>query len=108
MLTIDVKTSLLCLLIIVVIILVIYGIYAVFNLVKTIKQANKVLADFEVVSKIASERSQQLDKFIDQTSKKIKSGQNIINSLPVIVSTVSKIAKVVGQQMDRKAESTKK
>ena len=102
MLTIDVKTALICLLIIAGIVLGVYLIIMVYNLTKTLKQSQKVLADFEVVSKIASERTQQLDKLIEQTQKKVKSGQGIINSIPVIVSAISKIAKVVGQQNAKK------
>jgi len=107
MLTIDVKDALLCLLIIALIVLAIYAIFAVFHLVKTLKQAQTVLDEFEVVSKIASERTKQLDKIIDQTTSKIKSGQNILNSIPIIVTAVSRIAKVVAQQNDKKAENAK-
>jgi len=108
MLTIDVKTALLSLLIIAAIVLVIYGIVAVYNLTKTLKKSQKVLDDFEIVSRIASERTQELDKFIDQTQKKIKSGQNVLNALPVIASAVAKIMKVVGQQKARNADGEKK
>ena len=92
------KATLLCILIIVIIALAIYAIYAVFNLVKTLKKTQKVLDDFEVVSAIASERSKQLDKLIEDMTKKIKSGQNIFNSLPVIFSTITKVAKAVSQK----------
>ena len=108
MLTIDVKTALLCLLIIAAIVLAVYLTVAAYNLIKTLKQSQKVLDDFEVVAKIASERTQQLDKFIAQTQKKIKSGQGIINSIPVIFSAISKIAKAVGQQNARSSEGEKK
>ena len=102
MLTIDVKTALICLLIIAGIVLGVYLIIAVYNLIKTLKQTQKVLADFEVVSKIASERTQQLDHIIEQTQKKVKSGQGILNSIPVIVSAIARIAKVFGQQTAKK------
>ena len=99
---IDTKTLLISLLIIVLIVLAIYALYAVFHLVKTLKKAQTVLEEFEVVSKIASERTQQLDKLISDTQKKIKSGQNILNSIPIIVSAVSRVAKAVGQHNDKK------
>ena len=108
MLTIDVKTALLCLLIIAAIVLAVYLIVAVYNLIKTLKQSQAVLADFEVVSKIASERTQQLDKFIEQTQKKAKSGQAFINSIPVVFSVISKIAKTAGQQSAKNNEAGKK
>jgi H+/gluconate symporter-like permease len=95
--TIDLGT-LLGLLIIAGIILAIYAIVAVNNLIKTLKKAQTVLDDFEVVAKVASKRTKELDKFIDDTAKKVKAGQNIFNSLPIIFSAIGKIAKVVGQQ----------
>ena len=108
--TIDIKVAqavLLCILIIVLIVLAIYAIYAIFNLVKTLKKSQKVLDDFEIVSHIASERTQELDKLIAQIQKRIKSGQTIFSSIPIIFSTIGKIAKVVSQQNARKAENGK-
>jgi H+/gluconate symporter-like permease len=102
MLTIDVKTALISLLIIAVIVLVIFSIVAVYNLIKTLQQSQKVLSDFEVVAKVASERTAQLDKFIDAAQKKIKSGQNIFNSVPIIVAAVGQIAKVISQSQKKK------
>ena len=108
MLTIDVKTMLICLLIIAAIVLVIYAIVAVYHLTETLKRSQKVLDEFEIVSRIASERTQQLDKVIDQTSKKIKSGQGVLNAIPVIVAAISNIAKAVGQKSARKTDAEKK
>ena len=95
---------LLGLLIIAGIILAVFLIVAVYNLIKTLKHAETVLTDFEVVAKVASERTAQLDKFIDQTQKKLKSGQNIFNSVPVIVSAIAQIAKMVGQGQKKKSD----
>ena len=104
MLTIDLKDALICLLIIAGIVLAVYLIVAVYNLINTLKQTQKVLTDFEVVSKVASERTKQLDKFIEQTQKKIKSGQNIFNSVPIIISAIAQIAKVVGDDQKKKSD----
>ena len=103
----DPRPVLLSILIIVLIVLALYAIYVMFNLVKTLKKTHTVLDDFEIVAKIASERTQQLDKIIADMQRKLKSGQSIFTSIPVIVSAVQKIAKVV-QQNDKKAESSKK
>jgi hypothetical protein len=84
---------LLCLLIIAGIVFAVYLIVAAYNLIKTLQHSQKVLADFEIVSHIASERTQQLDKLIEQTSKKIKSGQGVLNVLPAIIKAISQIAK---------------
>jgi hypothetical protein len=101
-LTIDVGT-LLGLLIIVGIILAVYLIIAVYNLVKTLKQTQKVLSDLEGVAEIASKRTKELDKFIASTQNKVKSGQNVFNAVPIIVSAVTQIAKVVGQNQQKKS-----
>ena len=101
MLTIDVKTALICLLIIAGIVLAIYLIVAVYQLIKTLKQSQKVLDDFEVTGHIAAERMKQLDKFIEQTSKKVKNTQGIFTAVPVIVRAVSEIAKVAGKQRNK-------
>jgi len=101
--TIDLKA----LLFVILIILALYAIYALYHMVKTLKQTQKVLGDFEVVSKIASDRTKQLDKLIEDLTSRIKSGQTIFNFIPVIVSAVSKIAKVVSQQTEQKASSSK-
>ena len=90
------------LLIIAGIILVIFLMVAVYRLIKTLKQAQKVLDDFEVVSSIASTRTKQLDKLITDAQNKIKSGQTVFNFLPVIVSAIGKIAKTVGQNSKKK------
>ena len=101
MLTIDVKTALLCLLIIAGIVLAVYLIVAVYHLIKTLKQSQKVLEEFEIVSEIAAKRTQQVDKLIDQASKKIKAGQGVLNTIPIIFSTIAKIVKAVGKQQKK-------
>ena len=101
--TIDLKA----LLFFVLIILAIYAIYALFQLVKTLKKTQKVLDDFEVVSSIASARSKQLDKLIDDAAAKIKSGQTIFTLFPAIVQAVSKIAKSISQKTQQNTSAGK-
>ena len=57
MITINVKSALICVLFIAVIVLVIYLIIIAKNLVKTIKETNKILTDAAVISKIAAEKT---------------------------------------------------
>jgi hypothetical protein len=106
MLTIDVKTLLLCLLLIAVIILVVFAIVAVYNLIKTLKSSQKVLADFEVVSEVASKRTKQLDAAIEKSSKKLKTSSGvaggITSAIPIIISAVAAIAKYAGSKKDGK------
>ena len=107
-LDIEIKDALLSLLIIAGIILAIYLIVAVYNLIKTLKKTQKVLDDFEVVADIASKRSKQLDKIIDDLSKKIKASQGVFNVLPAIIKAISRIAKVVSQKNGSKTAEEKK
>jgi hypothetical protein len=112
MLTIDLKSLLLCLLIIAIIVLVIYAIVAVYHLIKTLKQSQKVLADFEVVSEVASKRTKQLDEVIEKSSKKIKSasgvGAGITAAIPLIISAVTAIAKVSANKKSEPEKMTGK
>ena len=100
------------LLIVAVIILVVFLIIAAYNLIKTLKRSQKVLDDLEVVVKITSKRTQEIDKIIEQMSKKIKSGQGVFQSIPIIVKTIARIAKILRQNQNRSAygaeESMKK
>ena len=100
MLTIDVTTLLLCLLIFAGVVLVVFLIVAAYNLIKTLKQSQKVLADLEVVASITSKRTQQIDKVLEQTSKRLKAGQSILNAFPIIFQAIAKIAKLVGQKKE--------
>ena len=84
------------------VVLAVFLIVAVYNLIKTLQLSQKVLSDFEVVSGVASKRTAELDKFIDATQKKMKSVQNIFNSVPIIVAAIGQIAKVVGQNQKKK------
>jgi hypothetical protein len=97
MLTIDVKTLFLCLLILAVIVLIIFAIVAVYHLTITLKSSQKVLADFEIVSQVASKRTKQLDEVIEKSSKKVKSGGSVASSIttaiPIIVSVIAALAK---------------
>ena len=95
--TFDSKDVLICVLIIAGVVLAVFLIVAAYNLIKTLQKSQKGLDDFEVVAEIASKRSKQLDKIIDDTSKKLKAGQNIFNAIPIIFSAIAKIAKVAGQ-----------
>ena len=101
MLTIDLKDALLCLLIIAGIILAIYLIIAVYNLIKTLKKTQTVLDDFQIVSHIASVRTKQVDALIEKTSKKIKGGQGILNTIPIIIKAITQIAKLFGKQNEK-------
>ena len=105
----DIKVFFICLLIVAAIILIIFAIVAVYNLIKTLKQSQKVLADFEVVSEISSKRMKQFDAAIEKSSKKLKSGAgigaNLTSAIPIIISAVTAIGKYVS---DKKSDTNKK
>ena len=69
--TLDLKTLLIALVLIALIILIIYAILAVRKLLVTLDHTNKVLEDVEVVSAIASARSQDVDGIITNVSSTV-------------------------------------
>ena len=93
------------LLIVAVIILVVFLIVAAYNLINTLKRSQKVLDELEIVVRISSKRTQELDKLIEQMSKKIKSSQGVLNTIPIIFKTIAKIAQVLGQQRSKAADA---
>ena len=105
----DIKVFFICVLIVAIIILIVYAIVAVYNLIKTLKRAQKVMADFEVVSEVASKRVKQLDSAIEKSSKKLKTGSgvgsSITGAIPIIISVITAIAKYTS---DKKADPKEK
>ena len=73
-----------------VIVLVIYLIIIAKNLVKTIKETNKILTD-AVISKIAAEKTVQVESIVDDVqaavsdlSKAVR-GQNLVSTLSILL-----------------------
>ena len=66
--TLDLNTLLLALVFAALIVLIIYLIVLVKKLLITVTHANKILEDLEVVSEIASERSQDVNNIITNVS----------------------------------------
>ncbi len=91
--TIDVKTLFIILVFIALIILIVYAIFLLRKLLVTLEHANKVLADVEVVSEIAANRSQDLDGIIDNVSSAASNLSESMNE-PSFMATVSNVAKV--------------
>ncbi|GHU61262.1 hypothetical protein AGMMS49983_00670 [Clostridia bacterium] len=95
--TIPVKDLFVGLLILAIIVLIVFAIVAVYHLIITLKKAEKVLGDFEVVSAVASKRTKQLDDAIEKSSKKIKAGGSVgstlTSAIPIIISAITAIAK---------------
>ena len=105
--TTTVGDVLIGLLIIAGVILIVFLTIAAYNLIKTLKHTQKVLEDLEVVVRVASKRTKELDKFIDKLSKSFKAGQGVLGFIPIIFKAIAKIAKAVGQQQNKNAENDK-
>lgn len=113
MITINVKSALICLLFIALIVLVGYMIVIANNLVKTIKETNKILADAAVISSIAADKTVQVSEIVDDVqstvtdlAQAVKGEQKLVAAVSNIVKAVGNLAAIVGKE--EKAESGKK
>ena len=106
--TTTVGDVLIGLLIIAGVILIVFLTVAAYNLIKTLKHSQKVLEDLEVVVRVASKRTKEIDKLIDKLSKSFKASQGVFGVIPVIFKAIASIAKLVGQQQNKNAEEDKK
>ena len=104
--TLDLKTLLIALVLIALIVLIIYVIIMVKKLFVTIEHTNKVLEDLEVVSGIASERSQDLDGIISNVSGTVADLSDAVKGNQSTVSAIASIAKsaasIKGMMTDNK------
>ncbi|MCQ2544829.1 MAG: hypothetical protein MJ144_00150 [Clostridia bacterium] len=90
--TIDLKTLLIALVLIALIVLIIYAIIMVRKLLVTLEHTNTILEDVEVVSSIASERSQDVNNIISNVSCSVA---DLSDALKGNQGTVSAIASIV-------------
>ncbi len=96
--TIDLKTLLIALVLIALIVFIVYAVVLVRKLLVTLTHTNKVLEDLEVVSGIASERSQDLNNIISNVSgtvsdlsDAVKGNQTTVNAVASIVKSAASI-----------------
>ena len=101
MITINVKSALIYLLFIALIILVIYLTLLAKNLIKTIKETNKILADTSVISGIAADKATQVDAIVDDVqsavsdlSQAVKGQQNFVGALSNIVKAIGSLVAI--------------
>lgn len=85
-----------------ILVLIIYCIAFMKNLVVTVKHANRILEDAQVISKIAADRAQDVDKVVSDIadsvgniSDSIKSNQNPISAFTAIIGAFSAIKNMV-------------
>ena len=91
--TLDLNTLLLALVFAALIVLIIYLIVLVKKLLITVTHANKILEDLEVVSEIASERSQDVNKIITNVSGTVSDLSDAVKGNESTVSAIASIAK---------------
>ena len=104
--TLDLKTLLIALVLIALIILIIYAILAVRKLLITLDHTNKVLEDVEVVSAIASARSQDVDGIITNVSSTVADLSDAVKgnqgTMSAVASIVKSAASIKGMMSDNK------
>ena len=91
--TLDLKTLLIALVLIALIILIIYAILMIKKLMETLAHTNKILEDFEVVSEIASARSQDVDSIITNVSSTVADLSDAVKGNQGTMATVASIVK---------------
>lgn len=94
MITIDVKTLLIYLVFIALIILLVYLTVLTKNMIKTVKETNKILEDTSVITGIAADRATEVDEIVGNVSdavadvtKSIKGNQNVIGAMTNLIKT---------------------
>jgi uncharacterized protein YoxC len=91
--TLDLKTLLIALVLIALIVLIIFAILMIKKLLVTLDHANKVLEDVEVVSAIASERSQDVNGIITNVSSTVADLSDAVKGNQGTMSAVASIVK---------------
>ncbi len=100
MITIDVKTTLICLVLVILALLLIYLIVVAKNLVTTLQKVNKVLDDVQVISAVTSDKVSQVDGIVGDLSgafgdvaSAVKGNHNLVGAVTnmgkAVASTVS-------------------
>ncbi|MGN0701586.1 MAG: hypothetical protein ACI4KL_00170 [Lentihominibacter sp.] len=108
--TIDIKALCVVLLLIALIVMVVYAILMIRKLVVTLEHTNRILEDVEVVSGIASERSQDVNKIITDISGSVSGISDALKGNQSIVSAIASIAKSVASikgMMSNKSDKVK-
>ncbi|MCL1982857.1 MAG: hypothetical protein FWG53_07235 [Clostridiales bacterium] len=84
------------------IVLIAYAIAVLKNLVVTVKQTNKILENTEVITKVAADKSKEVDKLISEVAASvgsvsdiIKGNQSKISALTSIVNAVASLKNLI-------------
>lgn len=89
--------------------LICYGISLMRNLIVTVRHTNKILEDAQIITKLAADRSKDVDKMIDDfatsassISKNIKGNQSTIAALTSIVNSIASFKKLIKKDDEKK------
>jgi len=99
--TIQVKDALLFLIMGGAIVLIVYLIVLIKNVVVTVKHTNQIMADAEVITKIARERTEEVNGVLDDVVESVtgvatalKGKESIIRSLSSIASAITSLVNI--------------
>lgn len=102
--TIDLKTLGLMLIGIGIIVFIIFLIILTSNLIKTIRKANAMLDDLQVISAIAAKRTEEADGLVDglagsvyELIAAVKDQQDIKKAIATVVNIIGSIKNIVGK-----------
>jgi len=100
--TITIKDALLFLIMGGAFVLILYVIFFFKNLITTVKHTNTIMADAEVITKIAKERTEDVDKMMDGLAESVtgitsalKGKESFIRSLSSIASAITSIVNIL-------------
>ena len=86
-----------------------YGIALVRNLNVSVKSANKILKDTEVITEVAARRTKDADKILDDASgtiqtllKTLKGNQSTIGAITSVVNSIKSLKNLMSKQKKAK------
>ena len=115
MITINVKYTLLCLLLAALVVMVVYLTILAKNLVKTVKETNKILQDTSVISGIAADKAVEVNAIIGDVqsavadiSQAVKGQQNVVGAVSNLVKACGSLAAIFRKSADEEVSKKKK
>ena len=106
--TIDVKALAIVVVVIAAVVLAVYLVKALKRMIVTLERANKILADVEVVSGIAADRSKDVDNVIGTVSESvsdlseaIKVNRNVMSPIVSVINAISTVKNAVGKNDEK-------
>lgn len=93
MITLDVKTGLICLALLVLVVLLIILCILGKHLIVTVKNLNNILEDTNVVSKIASDKAVKVDGIVGDISGMTRGLSDAVSGNAGFISAISNVAK---------------